>query len=277
VILKKPRECGDVSALPIPMTAQDVRRRRIRFVMICLSPILVVAPPVAWYSHHQSALKYEMLVYQDAAQLEKAGAYRDAARRLDLAITLNPADLKAYLLRAMTRHNLGDNRRAVIDATEVINRSPAPVMEAFQVRALAYWDLRDYQRVVEDLNHALELRPSWAAGYTLRGNAYWQTGDSSRAIQDFSQSISVEPSFEGYYQRGSLREMLGDYRSAMDDYTSAADLQPNTPDPYRARAGLRKRFGNLAGAQADEARVSAIKNRITPERPPGLPPFTFLR
>lgn len=268
---------ADVSALPIPMTAQDVRRRRIRSVIVWLSPILVVAPPMAWYSHHQSALKYETLVYQDAVQLEKAGAYRDAVSRLDLAITLNPADLRAYQLRAMARHNLGDNRSAVIDATRVINRSPVPVMEAFQVRALAYWDLRDYRRVVEDLNRALELMPSWATGYTLRGNAYWQMGDSQRAIEDFSQSISVGPSFESYYQRGSLREMLGDYRNAMDDYTSAADLQPNTPDPYRARAGLRKRFGDLAGALADEAKVSAIKNRITPEQPPGLPPFTFLR
>jgi tetratricopeptide (TPR) repeat protein len=96
-------------------------------------------------------------------------------------------------------------------------------------------------------------------------------------MEDFSRSISIEPSFEGYYQRGSLRETLGDYRDAMSDYTRAVDLEPGTPYPYRARAGLRKRFGDLAGARADEAKANPIKHEIISERPYVLRSFKPLR
>jgi tetratricopeptide (TPR) repeat protein len=252
-------------ALPIPMTAEDVRLRRIIFILICALPILIGALVVGWYSHHKKAL--EAVVYDSAVKLAKAGEYKHAVGELDRALTLNPTDLRIYQLRATARHNLGDEHNAILDATQVIDRSRVPVLEAYQVRALAYWNLHDYRHAVEDLDQALQLKASLAAGYTLRGNAYWQMGDTHAALEDFTLSIYLEASFDAYYQRGSVRQILGDYKGAMDDYTNAANLQPNMLYPYRARANLRRRFGDLAGAEADENKVRAIQKSPGPEDP----------
>jgi tetratricopeptide (TPR) repeat protein len=246
------------------MTAEDPRVRWIRIILICALPILVGAL-VAWYSHHQEA--GETVVYDSAVKLAKAGEYKHAVGELDRALGLNPADLRIYQLRATARHNLGDEHNAILDATQVIDRSRVPVLEAYQVRALAYWNLHDYRHAVEDLDQALQLKASWAAGYTLRGNDYWQMGDTHAALENFTLSIYLEASFDAYYQRGSVRQILGDYKGAVDDYTNAATLQPNMLYPYRARAKLRRRFGDLAGAEADENKVRAIQKSPGAEDP----------
>ena len=67
--------------------------------------------------------------------------------------------------------------------------------------------------------------PSLARAYTWRGIAYEDLGESDRAIEDLSQAISIEPSVSAFNARGNAYSRKGDYERALSDYESALSIK----------------------------------------------------
>jgi regulator of sirC expression with transglutaminase-like and TPR domain len=78
-------------------------------------------------------------------------------------------------------------------------------------------------------------------------------------MADFSKSIEVDPSVDAYYQRGYLRQRLGDMQGALDDQTHAIMLDAHSPYAYRARATIRKIMGDPAGARQDRDKADSLE------------------
>lgn len=76
---------------------------------------------------------------------------------------------------------------------------------AYNNRGVAYDDLGQYQRAIEDYNKAIRLKPNNADAYYNRGLAYKELGQYPRAIRDFDQAIRLKPDYaDAYYNRGVL-------------------------------------------------------------------------
>lgn len=67
--------------------------------------------------------------------------------------------------------------------------------------------------------------PNLATAYTWRGIAYEDLGESDRAIEDLSQAISIEPSASAFTARGTAHRRKGDDERALADYGSALSIK----------------------------------------------------
>jgi tetratricopeptide (TPR) repeat protein len=83
-----------------------------------------------------------------------------------------------------------------------------PDEESYYVnRASAYFfDLKDYDRAMADLDIALKLNPNDAYCYSLRADLWDQKQDYKRAIADSNAAIKLNPKEPTNYQRRSRDE-----------------------------------------------------------------------
>ena len=66
-------------------------------------------------------------------------------------------------------------------------------------RGIAYHDLRQYQRAIQDYDEAIRLNPQDAEAYNNRGFAYFSLGQHQRAIQDLDEAIRLNPQYAMAY------------------------------------------------------------------------------
>jgi tetratricopeptide (TPR) repeat protein len=77
-------------------------------------------------------------------------------------------------------------------AQHLLGEEPTP---AYLARGIAYFDLGDYQRAIEDYDEAIRLDPQDAVAYYNRGNAYFLQDQHQRAIEYFDHAIRLDPQY----------------------------------------------------------------------------------
>ena len=101
---------------------------------------------------------------------------------------------------------------------------------------LTYYELKQYEKAIEDYNKAIELNPNDAEVYTNRGNPYYKLKRYEKAIEDYSKAIKLNPNDAvAYYNRGNAYDELKRYEKAIEDYSKAIELNPNYVDAYNNR------------------------------------------
>jgi tetratricopeptide (TPR) repeat protein len=71
-----------------------------------------------------------------------------------------------------------------------------------------------------------------------------------------------------YYSRGTVYEMLGKNKIAIEDLTKAIELKPDYEDAYYNRAQAYKAAGKTQLAKRDLARVKELKAQPKPTPSP---------
>jgi tetratricopeptide (TPR) repeat protein len=120
-------------------------------------------------------------------------------------------------------------RKAIQEYSEAIQIDPG-FAPAFEMRASAYEDLKEYEHAIKDYGRVLELDPDNVIAYADRGLAKLETGRYLGAVVDFGDAIrrkgdqdtSVGMSYE---YRADAYMKLGEYRSAIADYSKAIERQ----------------------------------------------------
>ena len=81
---------------------------------------------------------------------------------------------------------------------------------AYYNRGLAYTNLGESHRAIEDYDTAIRLDPNDADAYTGRGGAYANLGEHRRAIEDFDMAIRLDLDYAiAYYNRGLVLHQPG--------------------------------------------------------------------
>ncbi|MFM6254977.1 MAG: tetratricopeptide repeat protein [Dolichospermum sp.] len=71
-------------------------------------------------------------------------------------------------------------------------------------------------------------------------------------MDDFNQAIKFNPNdADAYYNRGNVRNELGDKQGAIDDYTQAIKFNPNYAQAYGNRGIAKAQSGDKQGARED--------------------------
>lgn len=136
---------------------------------------------------------------------------------------------------------------AVIQA--LTQRFENPVIDtddsgAYFNRGITRYDIRNCAGAIDDFTQVLTSRPS-AAAYNCRGVAWCELNDYAKALQDFGHAIQLDPRlFEACCNRGVLRIAVRDYEGALNDLEAAASLRPHSPIPYFYQGQALQSSGN---------------------------------
>lgn len=95
-----------------------------------------------------------------------------------------------------------------------------------------------------------------------RGMAYWQLGEADRALQDFRRAIELDPdNFEAH--RGADRILSAQQRweEILEMWDRYIERTPASAEAYFERGGTHFHKGDLAAAQADAAKSCELGKR----------------
>jgi tetratricopeptide (TPR) repeat protein len=113
---------------------------------------------------------------------------------------------------------------------------------------------RDLAEAVRLYSRAIETNPSFTMAYQMRGVAEQQLKQYPQAINDFTMVIASEdPLFKvvGYYNRGVLKNITGDYAGAIPDFTQAIEIDRRMAAAYFHRGIAKSKTGDLVGKLMD--------------------------
>jgi tetratricopeptide (TPR) repeat protein len=86
-------------------------------------------------------------------------------------------------------------------------------------------DKRDYDRAIQDLDHAISLDPNLALAFLNRGRAFSGKRDHDRAIQDYDQAIRLDPNLAlAFNNRGDTYNDKREYDRGIQDLDHAISL-----------------------------------------------------
>jgi len=142
------------------------------------------------------------------------------------AESLRPRTAEAYCLRALTASTPEETVRLLSRAVE-LDPSYYP---SYKTRALAYYALRDYNSMRQDIQVVIALRPEDPLGYTLRAIVQRETEQFEAAIQDHNRAINVcdieSELAELHNQRRETYVCMGNLDAALRDAQRSAELEP---------------------------------------------------
>jgi tetratricopeptide (TPR) repeat protein len=181
------------------------------------------------------------------------------------------------------------------EAVEVYTRAvlagdlePEALAIAFNNRGVAYNELGDYDKAVQDYGQALVLVPgdktatkNLRNAYIRRGGAAQQVGEQDAALADYARAVELEPAHPlAYRRRGQLLLERGDAAAALADLRRAEELDPGNPDAAALLADAERaaaeaqaapeagRAGQTAAAEAEPAEPPSATPSPEPVQPP---------
>ncbi len=152
-----------------------------------------------------------------------------AKEHQQLGESLLPQTAEAYSLRGMTASTPEKTLEWLSRAVE-LDPSHYPSRKA---RALAYYTLKDYRKMAEDVEAIIVMRPKDSLGYSLRAIARREMGRFDDAINDHNRAIEIcdvkSELAELYNQRRETYERMSDYKATLQDAQRCIELEPNVP------------------------------------------------
>ena len=124
------------------------------------------------------------------------------------------------------KHQQGELAKAVKLYTKAIDDNPAFAM-AFQMRGIALQQLKKYPQAINDYSMVITYGEPYfnAVGYYNRGIVKNITGDFAGAIPDFSQAIELDKKMAAaFFHRGIAKSKIGDLAGQTEDFCQAAQL-----------------------------------------------------
>lgn len=160
------------------------------------------------------------------------------------------------LARAEAALDAGQYDQAVLDFSLFILLNPTYSVAYFE-RAHSYLRLREFDKALQDANHALRTTPEGAAPefgavlYLLRGDIETQMNQLDDALADYTQSVALQPIPEALFNRGLIYATRNDFQSALSDLDDAIELDASNPLFYIYRGQMNSAVQNLQAAGSD--------------------------
>lgn len=132
----------------------------------------------------------------------------------------------------------GDMKAAVSLCTRAIMSGELTgdeLIGAYINRGVAFRNLGEYKRAIEDYSAALKYSPNDAMIYANRANARRELGELKTALSDADRAIAIDATRPAsFYTRGAVLESAGQYDNARKDYMMAVTLAPKNADYQKA-------------------------------------------
>jgi tetratricopeptide (TPR) repeat protein/Zn-dependent protease len=168
------------------------------------------------------------LIYYDWMRID-ASRLENAIEDLTKAIDIDPSNNSFYFLRSALYCYSDCERQAIEDFTTVIQLKPDA--DAYYNRGVTYYQAKNYQSAIEDLDMVIKLDGNNISAYYGRGNARYELQDQIGAFEDYdrakflSSSATITSGDEhGFYARSIAYIRLGNRVKAIEDLQMAESL-----------------------------------------------------
>jgi eukaryotic-like serine/threonine-protein kinase len=163
----------------------------------------------------------------------------EAVKQLDQAILLEPTLASLYRTRARIHQLRRDEAAALADLDRVIRLESAAANPSLAddhlERGLLLHHRKDYPASLKACESALRLRPRDVKACRLRADALLELKRWPEALQALDDCLSYGPPDAAVFRaRAVLRTRLGQYAGAQTDYTRALEIEPDAAT-YAAR------------------------------------------
>lgn len=188
------------------------------------------------------------------ARPEQFGA---AKAELDAEIRRRPQSAWAWAWRGEAKLQHADFADAKADLDRALAVDPA-MGWAWAWRGRAWQELGRKRRALKDFNAALRLEPLDPHAYAWRGWVRHLLGDSKGALADLSRAVELNRKSSWIFLwKGNVEEALGLIKEAGKDFDLSLGIDQRHVAAMLARAALRLRIGDEAGARDDLERAEA--------------------
>lgn len=191
-----------------------------------------------------------------------------------------------WIALAQNQMNSHDFSEAVISYDQALTSEPNSP-EALLGRGLAYLQLNNSSRALEDLNKAAKryndegncdkaiicytnlvaLNEKDLKSFYNRGLCYLELGRYKRSVSDFKKVVELDKkSFLGYLHLGEAYHKSGDYEASIKNYKRAKKLNPHSQQVY---VGLAKAYfakGTKSSAKKSYKKFKELSTYIDRER-----------
>lgn len=126
-------------------------------------------------------------------------------------------------------------------------------------RGVTYFQIKRYQKAIQEFNHALELTPEDPTLFSMRGGTYTEMGQYEEALNDHNCALGLDPTRATYYvNRSYTLGKLGQLEAVLSDLCQALKLDPTNVQALHNRASTYLELGQLQEAFADYERAIQI-------------------
>ena len=146
------------------------------------------------------------------------------------------------------RGHAGDTIAACTRVITSTRSTREQVGDAYINRGQHYYEIKEYDRAIEDFNRAIPLKPKWIQmAYGNRGNAYYAKGEDDKAIDSYDKAIELDRKYtSALTARGLLYEKMGAIERAKSDFEAALAADSIFEDNKWAHETARKHLDDLA-------------------------------
>ena len=198
-----------------------------------------------------SQINVGALLYDAQTELTRNN-YFEAIKKLNICISINPSEYKAYFLRGVCKYYLNDNLGAKQDLHLSISIYNPMVYEAYHYLALVKYRLEDYEGAIRDLDKVISKQSDDPQLFVERAFAKLGRMDFKGAISDCDKTLSMTFGTESIYLcKGSAETGLNDFENALSDYGKALKINPKSVDVYVRQGITRARMGKYKEAIVD--------------------------
>jgi tetratricopeptide (TPR) repeat protein len=123
---------------------------------------------------------------------------------------------------------------------------------AFKNRGNAFDDKGQYDRAIEDYDHAIAINPKDADAFNSRGTTHRAMGQYGRAIQDYDQAVILTPkSAMALNNRCFAKALMGQLEQALVDCNESLRLRPGDSNTLASRGFIYFKMKRYQAAVAD--------------------------
>jgi len=280
---------------PLRRALKWARRHPVGVTSVVATILVLTAGTVAWKTSVARGHEVALRTLGDARLDLGQGEYREALRKVEEVLALEPSLPEAALLRARLLINLGRADEAIADARALLDRTPddwtahlvlataargsggtrfgtsieehvraveakAPAnAEALYLRSLMAGSDTE---AVELLDRALEIDPGHAEALAGSIDRRLDLYRFSEALADCDRLISVRPrSAQARMKKARAYMMLNDPRRAAEEIERGMKLDPGNAELHLARGMLRHEVNAPNDARADYTRSIELDPR----------------
>ena len=209
-----------------------------------------------------------------AEAYEERNKLKRAAAELTKAIERYPDDADVYYTRGNFYLNVDDNKKALADYIEALQREGEKNTNGYEIVADMLGREGEHSQIIAIFTERLNKYPDDSEARSLRGNAHFNEGNYDQAIVDYTELIRLYAKHatdndpfnhygNAYFDRGVAYFMKGDYDQAIADYTHVISLNPNEVNAYfeRGAAHFNKRDWGHVVADYTEVIERDSKNK----------------
>lgn len=173
---------------------------------------------------------------------------------LNRAVKLDTSFELAYYNRAMAYFQFRQYDKSINDLNKLftLQHDSLDLAIDYNDRAMVKLEAGDLKGAWSDIDKSLKFNPKFAKAYNNRSKLRYTTNNVDSAITDCNTALLLNPYLdEGFTNRGWCWVLKGDLNKAMDDFNMAVKINPKNEKAFTNRGTLKINLKDLNGAIKD--------------------------